>query len=184
MLGESRLNVYILGDSLSPRQRERIQAQVQTALQSVPEWALNLLDRKIEDIGVRNLPLIIEPVPDDSAEARSLTFGDLDGRPSAKLIPRLSADAIVWSQDRRYLVLKAVAYLASPPAAEHEFWARWSKAVESDGLRSTASGVNAHWGEATDRDLLIEMFAAYALSEAHSNWSVMPAVRGFFDGWR
>jgi len=30
MLGESRLNVYILGDSLTARQHERIQAQVQT----------------------------------------------------------------------------------------------------------------------------------------------------------
>ena len=184
MLGESRLNVYILGDSLSPRQRQQIQAQVQTALQSVPEWALNLLDRKIEEVGVRNLPLIIEPVPDKSAEVRSLSFGELDGRPAAKLIPRLSADTIVWGQNRRYLVLKAVAYLASPSPADHEFWAGWSKAVESDGLRSTAAGVSEHWDEASDLDLLIEMFAAFALDEEHSNWSGMPAVHVFLDGWR
>lgn len=184
MLGESRLNVYILGDSLSPRQRERIQAQIQTTLQSVPQWALDLLDHRIEEVGVRNFPLIVEPVPEGSSEARSLSFGDVDGRPAAKLIPRLSADTIEWGQDRRYLVLKAVAYLASPPAIDHNFWARWSEVVESDHLRSTASSVHEHWGEATDLDLLIEMFAAFALSPDHEKWSEMPAVSAFLNGWR
>lgn len=184
MLGESRMNLYILGDSLSPRQRERLQAQVQTTLQSVPQWALNLLDRRIAELGVRNLPLIIEPVTGDTVDARSLTYGDLDGRPAAKLIPRLSTDTIAWGQDRRYLFLKAVAYLVSPPAADGEFWAGWSKAVESDGLRFTASGVDEHWSESTDLDLLIEMFAAYALNRAHSSWLDMPAVHAFLDGWR
>jgi hypothetical protein len=184
MLGESRLNVYILGDSLSPRQRERMQAQVQTALQSVPQWALDLLDRRIEEVGVRNLPLIVEPVPDDSRETRSLSFGDLEGRPAAKLLPRLSNDNVAWGQDRRYLVLKAVAYLASPAAEDRAFWERWAKAIASDGLRSAASGANEHWGEATDLDLLIEMFAALALNGAHANWSGMPAVRAFLEGWR
>lgn len=183
MLGESRLNVYILGDRLSASQRARIQAQVQTALQSVPQWALNLLDRKIAEVGVRNLPLIIEPLSEDSEEARSLSFGDLDGRPAAKLMPRLSADAIEWGQDRRYLVLKAVGYLASPRTSDREFWARWAAAVETDGLRAAASDVDGAWGQATDLDLLVEMFAAFALDGGHQNWSQRPSIRTFLDGW-
>lgn len=55
MLGESRLNVYVLGDNLSPRQREWIQAQIQAALQSVPQWTLDLVDGRIEEVRVGNL---------------------------------------------------------------------------------------------------------------------------------
>ena len=184
MLGESRLNVYILGADLSNRQRERLQAQVQTALRSVPQGALALLDRRIEELGVRNFPLMIEPVPPDSTETRSLSFGDLEGRPAAKLMPRLSDDAVVWGEDQRSLVLKAVAYLASPPATNQSFWEDWKNAVKSDGLRSQAVAASAGWGEATDLDLLVEMFAAYALHPEHARWVHLPVVRSFLEAWR
>ena len=184
MLGESRLNVYILGADLTTRQRERLQAQVQTALRSVPQWAFSLLDRRIEEMGVRNFPLIAEPLPPGSDETRSLSFGDLEGRPAAKLMPRLSDDTVMWGQDQRYLVLKAVAYLASPPLTDRSFWEAWASAVESDGLRSQAVASAEGWDEATGLDLIVEMFAAYALSAGHARWADLPTVRSFLETWR
>jgi len=98
-------------------------------------------------------------------------------------MPRLSGEAIEWGQDRRYMVLKAIAYMASPPPSNHEFWATWSRAVTADGLRTAASSVNARWDEATELDLLIEMFAAFALDQGHPNWSRRPAIRAFMEDW-
>jgi len=184
MLGESRLNVYILGDDLSPRQRERIQAQVQTALRAVPQWAFGLLTRRLEELGVRNLPLVVEPVREHSSETRALSFGHIEERPAVRLMPRVTGDAIEWGQDQRYLVLKAVAYMASPPPTESSFWASWEAAVKADDLREQANASGERWRNATDLDLLIEMFAAYALNAEHTRWAEMPAVRTFFEGWR
>jgi hypothetical protein len=178
------LNVYILGDSLSARQRERVQAQVQTALRVVPQWAFALLDRRIDELGVRNFPLIIEPVPADDSENRALSFGDIESRPTVKLMPRVTAEGISWGQDQRYLVLKAVAYLASPPGNDASFWGRWEKAVHADGLRSQVIESGELWKGASNLDLLIEMFAAYALNPGHTRWAALPTVRSFLEAWR
>jgi hypothetical protein len=184
VLGESRLNVYILGDRLSARQRERVQAQVQTALRAVPQWAFALLDRRLDELGVRNFPLIIEPVPADHSENRSLSFGDIESRPAVKLMPRMTAGNISWGQDRRYLVLKAVAYLASPAASDTSFWGRWEQAVHADNLRSQVIESGELWKNASSLDLLVEMFAAYALNPGHARWADLPAVRTFLEEWR
>ncbi len=182
MLNKSRLNVYIEGSSLSPRQRERLQAQVQSALSALPNWAFDLLSRRIDALGIRNLPLIVSPEQADQPQA--VTFGQIDGRPAVRLKPRLRGDAIEWPQDRRYLVAKAVAYMAAPDRADTGFWTRWSKAIAEDDLAATAAGVDGRWSDGTHVDLLIEMFAAYALSGTHSRWESLSHVRKFFDEWR
>jgi hypothetical protein len=183
MLGESQLNVYVVGENLSPRQRERLQAQVESALRALPQWCFDLLRAALERAGVRNFPLVIEPQPPDG-DALPLSLGDVDGRPAAILRPRLDGDAIDWLQDRRYIVAKAVAHMAAPPRdGDAPFWERWADAVEADGLRDKASAAAEAWAGASDADLLIEMFAAYALNPSHAHWTELPAVRGTLDGW-
>jgi hypothetical protein len=184
VLGESQLNVYILGADLTPRQRERIQAQVQAALRSLPPWAFQLVTERIETLGVRNLPLIVEPQTDDSASARVMSMGHIEGRPAVRLMPRLRQSNVDWGQDQRYLIAKAVAYLAAPAAADVGFWSRWSDAVQSDQLGDQARSIEERWRGATDLDLLVEMFAAYALNPVHSHWSDLPSVKQFLDEWR
>ena len=184
MLGESQLNVYILGADLTPRIRERLQAQVQTALRSLPTWAFHLLKRQIDELGIRNLPLIVEPVASDTAPARSLDLGQIEGRPAARLMPRVAGDCIEWPQEPRYLVAKAIAYIAAPGRENGGFWARWSQDIASDGLRGKASQINGQWSGETDLGLLIEMFAAYVVSPNHGRWATLPAVRTFLQDWR
>ncbi len=182
MLTESQLNIYILGTDLPPRQRERIQAQLQTAIRSIPSWAFKLLQRRIDELGARNLPLVIEPRT--SAEGRVMSLGRINGRPAARLMPRLSANSVDWGQDQRYLVAKSIAYMASPAQADSEFWAGWSRALESDGLRARAQEIAGEWAGESELGLLVEMFAAYALNSEHRRWSDLPAVRAFLDAWR
>lgn len=182
MLGESRLNVYVLNADISPRLRERIQAQIQTAIRSLPSWAFDLLTDRMNQLDVTSLTLIVEPIA--SAEpARPLNLGDIEGRPAARLRPRVSAKTIKWGQDPRYLVAKAVGYLASPPSGAH-FWVRWAGAVESDRLRTMAAQSSAAWQDETDVGLFVEMFAAYALRNGDDRWSRLPAVYDFLRGWR
>ncbi len=80
---------------------------------------------------------------------------------------------------------KAAAYVCvrSPDDAS-DFWRRWAEAVAADALRDVAAAVGEAWAEASDRDLLSEMFAAYALNPSHPRWAELPSVRGFFEGWR
>ena len=184
MLGESQLNVYILGADLTPRIRERLQAQIQTALRSLPAWTFRLLQRPIDELGVPNLPLIVEPVTSDIAPARSLGLGQIEGRPAARLMPRVTADRIEWLQEPRYLVAKAIAYMAAPGFENGGFWARWSQDIAYDGLRGKASQINEQWSCETDLGLLIEMFAAYIVSPDHHRWATLPAVRTFLQDWR
>ncbi len=183
MLGRSELNVYIIGDRLAARQRERIQAQVQTALRSLPEWVWGLLRGRLLQLGAANLPLIIEPQAPDEASPQALGLGRVDDRPAARLLPRLRGDDIDWRQDLPYLVTKALAYLASPPPSDSDFWARWSQAVAIDGLGEKARATGEHWAGASDLDLLIEMFVAYALNPEHGRWSQVPSVRAFLEAW-
>lgn len=184
MLGESQLNVYILGTDLTARQRERIQAQMQTALRSLPGWALQLLKRRVEALGARNLPLIIEPVDEPERTKQAFTLGTIQARPAVRIIPRLGKGGLSWGQDLRYLVAKAVGYMAAPDSSETEFWGRWSRAVESDLVRDKAQGIDDMWKNASDRDLLLEMFAAYLLTPVHGRWHDLPSVRAFLDEWR
>ena len=185
MLRTGELNVYIIGDSLSPRERQRVQAQVQTALRSLPDWAFGLLHGRLQQVGAANLPLIVEPQTGDQAGPQALSLGQIEGRPAARLLPRLRGGDIDWRQDQRYLVAKAVAYLAAPPpSSDADFWARWSQAVASDGLGEKARATGEHWAGASDLDLLIEMFAAYALNPEHDRWAGLPSVRAFLDEWR
>lgn len=184
MLGHSQLNVYIVGASLTPRQRQRIQAQLQTALRRLPEWALALLRRRLQELGTASFPLIVEPQAGAESGPQALSLGDIEGRPAARLLPRLRADAVDWRQDLRYLLGKAVAYLAAPPASESDFWAHWALAIDSDALRKKANTAGQHWASATNLDLLIEMFAAYALNPRHDRWSDLPSVKAFLEGWR
>ena len=184
MLGDSQLNVYILGSGLTPHQRERLQAQVQTALRALPSWSLELLRRRVQLLGVPNLPLIVEPRAPADASRQVIGFGQVESRPAVRLMPRLDGDSVNWGQDARYLVAKAVAYLAAPAAEDTGFWTRWAQAVADDGLKATAQAEGEHWAEATDLDLLLEMFAAYALSREHVRWSEMPAVKAFLEIWR
>ena len=184
MPAEPHLNIYVVGAGLTPRQRQRIQAQLQTALRSLPAWAFGLLRRRLQELGGTSLPLIVEPRADDEGGTQALGLGHIDGRPAARLMPRLREDGIDWRQDQRYLIAKALAYVAAPPASDGDSWARWSRAVEADRLREKAKGVDAHWAEASDLSLLMEMFAAYALNPEDHRWSELPAVRAFLDGWR
>lgn len=184
MLGESQLNVYILGADLTPRIRERLQAQVQTALRSLPAWTFRLLERRIDELGVPNLPLIVEPATSDIGPARSLGLGQLEGRPAARLMPRIAAERIEWLQEPRYLVEKAVAYMAAPGIEIGGFWARWSQDIADDGLRGKAVQINDEWAGETDLGLLVEMSAAYVVSPDHHRWATFPAVRTFLQDWR
>ncbi|MCH8921077.1 MAG: hypothetical protein IIA23_10315 [Chloroflexi bacterium] len=63
MLQDSQLNVYIVGDNLSPRQRVQLQAQLDSALRALPQWCLDLVRAALERSGARNFPLVIEPQP-------------------------------------------------------------------------------------------------------------------------
>jgi hypothetical protein len=182
MLGEPRLNVCILDADISPRLRERLQAQVQTAIRSLPRWPFALLTGRMSELGVAGLPLIVEPVNSVDA-AHPLGLGDIEGRPAARLRPRVSAETIEWGQDPRYLVAKAIAFMAAPPPAD-PFWLRWADAIRSDSLREKASDSSAGWKAETDVGLLLEMFAAFALRDGHQRWSELQAVHAFLREWR
>ena len=106
MLSDSQLNVYIVGDNLSPRQRVQLQAQLDSALRALPQWCLDLVRAALERSGARNFPLVIEPQP-PGGDALPLSLGHIEGRPAAYLRPRLEGDRIEWLQDRRYLVASA-----------------------------------------------------------------------------
>ncbi len=219
MRRDSQLNVYVVGDDLSPRQRQRLQAQLETALQALPRWCFDLLRDRLAASGAQSFPLVVEPQPALPArpgsraegpaggrqavptgrqavptgrQALPLSLGRLQGRPAAYLRPRLNGDpstglrtgTIDWLQDRRYLVAKAVAHMAAPGREEDAaFWQRWAQAVKADGLRARAAAQAEAWASASDGDLLIEMFAAYALSPTHRRWRELPAVRAFLEGW-
>jgi hypothetical protein len=183
MLGESRLNVYVLGSNLSPRQRERIQAQVQTGLRSLPGWAFDLLRQRIDALGAMNLPLLIEPQPAVNLH-RVLSLGHIDSRPAVKLMPHLVADQIDWGQDLRHLLAKAIAYIVTPDEDEADFWRRWQEALHNDRLREKASEIAGEYEDETDLGLLIEMFAAHALRPAHRRWAELPQVQAFLEDWR
>ncbi len=183
MQSNSQLNVYIVGDNLSPRQRVQLQAQLDSALRALPQWCLDLVRAALERSGARNFPLVIEPQP-PGGDALPLSLGHIEGRPAAYLRPRLEGDRIEWLQDRRHLVAKAAAYVCAPPHDDApDFWRRWAEAIAADALRDKAVAAHEAWAGASDRDLLIEMFAAYALNSAHARWSELPSVRGFLDGW-
>jgi hypothetical protein len=182
MLGEPRLNVYVLESNLSPRVRQRLQAQVQTAIRSLPRWTLSLLTDRMNEMGATGLPLIVEPAP-NTGEAHPLGLGEIDGCPAARLRPHVSKQTIEWTQDPQYLAAKAVGYLASPPKGS-AFWQRWAEAVDRDRLREAAAGASPSWEDTTDAGLLLEMFAAYALRDGHENWSRFPAVNAFLREWR
>ncbi len=183
MLQDSQLNVYIVGDNLSPRQRVQLQAQLDSALRALPQWCLDLVRAALERSGARNFPLVVEPQP-LGGDSLPLSLGHIQGRPAAYLRPRLEGDRIEWLQDRRYLVAKAAAYVCLPsPDDAPDFWRRWAEAITADALRDKATAAHEAWAGASDCDLLIEMFAAYALNPAHARWAELPAVRGFFEGW-
>ena len=183
-MNESRLNVFILGDKLSAREKERLQAQLQTAIRTLPQWTLDLLQRRIDELGIRNLAVIIEPKAEGKANGQSLSLGEIEGRPAVRLTPRITESGLEWGQDRRYLLAKAVAYLATPPAGDYDFWSRWREAVDSDGLRDLATSAGDGWAKETELGLLIEIFAAYAINPRHGRWSGLPAIRTFLETWR
>ena len=174
MLGESRLNVYVLDTEVSPRLRERLQAQVQTAIRSLPSWTFSVLTNRMNEIGVSGLPLVIEPVL-STGSALPLSLGEIEGRPAARLRPTITGTVIEWGQDTRYLLAKAIGYLCAP-SADSPFWAGWSTAIESDSLRRCAARSSAAWGSETDLGLFVEMFAARALRSRHGRWADFPAV--------
>ncbi len=183
MRQESQLNVYIVGDNLSPRQRVQLQAQLDSALRALPQWCLDLVRAGLERSGARNFPLVIEPQP-PGGDALPLSLGHIEGRPAAYLRPRLEGDRIEWLQDRRYLVAKAAAYVCAPPRDDApDFWQRWAEAIAADALRDKATAAHEAWAAASDRDLLIEMFAAYALNPSQRRWAELASVRAFLDGW-
>ncbi len=185
MLSESRLNVYILGAELTPRQRERIQSQVQTALRSLPAWAFGLLRGRIEEMGAQNLPLIIEPSAQRDNDRKVMSFGRIESRPAVRLMPRLLDEGVDWGHDHRYLLAKAVAYMATPAQESHgDFWSRWRQAVTSDRLPERARESDEHWENVGDLGLLVEMFAAYALDPVHQRWAEFPEVKAFLESWR
>jgi hypothetical protein len=183
MRDESRLNVYVLGSKLSPRQRERIQAQVQTALRSLPPWVFDLIRRRIDALGVMNLPLMIEPQP-PAKPHQAISLGQIESRPAVKLMPRLVADDIDWGQDLRHLLSKAMAYIVAPDETAVDFWQGWRVAVRDDRLRAKARAVAGGYEDETDLGLLIEMLAAYALKPAHRSWTGLPEVHEFLERWR
>jgi hypothetical protein len=182
MLDESRLNVYVLGSKLSPRQRERIQAQVQTALRSLPPWVFDLVRRRIDALGVMNLPVLIEPQPAAKSH-RVLSLGSIESRPAVKLMPQLVVAEIDWGQDLRHLLAKAMAYIVAPDETAVDFWQGWRVAVRDDRLREKARKIAGEYDDETDLGLLIEMFAAYALKPAHRSWAGLPEVHAFLERW-
>lgn len=185
MIGESQLNVYIVdAQSLSPRHKERLQAQVQQALQALPQWTFDLLRRRLAQLGLPNFPLIIQPQPEAAANPKVLSLGSLGDKPMVYLMPVLRGDDIDWRQERRHLLAKALAYLAAPRAEDEPFWQRWQEAIRQDGLAAMASQVDERWQGATSLDLLLEMFAAYALNPRHRRWGELPATRAFLEEWR
>jgi hypothetical protein len=183
MLDEFRLNVYVLGSKLSPRQRERIQAQVQTALRSLPPWVFDLLRQRIDALGIMNLPLVIEPQPPANPH-QAISLGQIESRPAVKLLPRLVADEIDWGQGLRHLLAKAMAYIVAPDETAVDFWQGWRVAVRDDRLREKARIVAGEYEDETDLGLLIEMFAAYAHKPAHRSWAGLPKVQAFLVRWR
>jgi len=184
MVNESRINVYIRSTRLAPRQRERIQAQLQSALRLMPAWALALVDRRVFELGAHNLAIEVVPVFDGDTGTQVLSLGISDGKPAARLMPRVRGDHIDWGQNHRALIAKAVGYLMSPNRTNVKFWDRWSEVVEQDKLRVAAEGQASRWKEATDTDLLLEMFAAYALNPTHGRWSAFPQTKRFLEEWR
>jgi len=182
MLGESQLNVYVLSDRLTPRQRQRIQAQVQTALRSIPSWVFELLRARIDALGVQNLPFIVEPQVEASPHVLSL--GMIESRPAVRLLPEMLTNEVEWGQDIRYLVAKAVAYMAAPPPADNQFWRRWSHAARRDELRQEAAAIDHAWRDESERGLLVEVAAAYIQHPDAHRWSTMPRVKSFLDDWR
>ncbi|HET9477090.1 MAG TPA: hypothetical protein VFP63_06350 [Dehalococcoidia bacterium] len=174
MLGEARLNVYVLDAEISPRQRERLQAQVQTAIRSLPRWTFSVLTNRMNQIGVSGLPLVIEPVR-STGSTLPLGLGEIEGRPAARLRPTVDGQTLEWGQDPRYLVAKAIGYLAAPAAAS-AFWVGWAAAIEQDCLRRRAGESAAAWYDETDLGLFVEMFAASALRNGHFHWAELPAI--------
>jgi|GEM_PF-3246031 len=186
MIGESQLNIYIVGaDSLPPRLKERLQVQVQQALRAIPQWALDLLRPRLAELGLASLPIIIEPQLEAVAKPYAFSVGTLGDKPAVYLMPVIRDGEIDWRQERRHLLAKALAYLAAPRPEEDElFWKRWEEAIEQDGLGAMASQADQRWQGARPFDLLIEMFAAYALSPRHRSWKGLPAVRAFLEEWK
>jgi len=183
VLSESQLNVYILSDGLSPRLRERLQSQIGATLRSTPRWALERLSNRLDELGARNLPIIVEPHADEPGDGRCLSFGRIDGRPAVRLMPLVTGNEIRWGQDRRYLVARAVAYLAAPADDDAVFWQRWAEAIECDRLREAAAGAGNEWHASTHLGLFVEMCAAYQIKPDHARWRRLPAVRSFLEEW-
>ncbi len=186
MISDSQLNVYIVGvPQLSPRLKERLQAQVQSALRDLPPWIFTLLRLRLSKLGLRNFPLIVKPQLQGQADAEPLSVGYLGDKPAAYLSPLARGQEIDWRQERRHLLAKALAYLCAPrPAEDAPFWQRWRRAMEEDGLLQLAQDADPQWAKAQPLDLLMEMFAAHALSPEHPRWQELPAVRRFLDGWK
>jgi len=183
VIGESQLNIYIVGAGLSPRLKERIQAQIQSALRALPQWVFALLQSRLEKLDLSHASFIVEPGPE--ASSRGLGLGRLNDRRAVYLRPVLRGDEVDWPQERQYLVAKALAYLCAPSREEEPgFWQRWSVAVGESHLLQSAAAVDERWAEATSLDLLLEMFAVYALNPGHPRWRDWPAVRQFLDDWR
>jgi hypothetical protein len=180
VISESQLNVYIVGQELSPRVKERLQAQVQTALKALPPWVFEVLRRQLDGLGQRNFPVIVEARPDGSRQA--INFGQIDGRPAVRLLPRLHADSIDWGQPLAHLLAKAAAWLARPD--DVTFRESWSAAVSADSLHDAAGSTDSMWADAGDTDLLLEMFAALCAREDDRAWGHYPNVRRFLDNWR
>lgn len=182
MAQDAQLNIYVLAADLSPRQRERVRAQLQTALRRLPRWLYAALDRRIRQLGAAALPFIVQPRP--AAESRVLGLGRIDGRPAVRLMPRLlEGGEVDWGQDRHHLLAKGIGYMLAPDEGDTQFWLRWREAVSTDGLRRMARSAGEAWEDASDLSLLIEMFAAYVLSPRHVRWKQLPAARSFLDGW-
>jgi hypothetical protein len=171
MQGDSRLNVSILDADISPRLRERLQAQVQTAIRSLPRWPFALLRDRMSELSVTGLQLIVEPVH-STEPSHPLGLGEIEGRPAARLRPRVTAGKIEWGQDLRYLVAKALGYLLLH--SQERLSGSAGPAIQRDGLRAKASRSSAAWEDETDMGLFLEMFAAYALRDGHAHWSTCP----------
>lgn len=181
MLSESRLNIYIAASDLKPRQRERIGAQVESALRSIPAWMLALLRRRLDEMQVSNALMIVEPQSDPGHNA--FDGGRIGDRPAFRLAPRIAGDTVDWGQDLRFLLAKGIAYLAAPSRKSEDFWAGWSASVQADGLEVIAATVDAAWSDAADLDYLVEMCAALALNSKHARWAELPHVMAFLNDW-
>lgn len=186
MIGESQLNVYIVAsDKLSRRLKERIQAQVQSTLRAIPQWVFLLLRRRLQKLDVPNLPLFVEPRPEGEANPQVLKVGRLGDKPAVYLLPLARGEDVDWRQDRKHLVTKALAYLCAPrPEEDGAFWRRWAQAMKQDKLAALAQDADRRWAGASPLDLLMEMFAAYALTPEHPRWQELAAVRRFLEGWK